>query len=104
MTATLIVQPEAEADLTDAFRWYEARRAELGHEFLDEVSHAFTRVSEQPLRYAVVHRETRRVLLRRFPYAVFYVTQSDRVFVLAVLHQRRSPRLARTRARNFKAE
>jgi plasmid stabilization system protein ParE len=104
VTAALIVQPEAEADLSEAFRWYETRRAGLGHEFLDEVSHAFTRISEQPLRYAVVHREARRMLLRRFPYAVFYVARVDRVFVLAVLHQRRSPRRYRSRARNFKAE
>ena len=104
MTATLVVQPEAEADLDEAFHWYEARRIGLGHEFLEEVSRAFTRIAEQPLRYTLVHREARRVLLRRFPYAAFYVARVDRVFVLAVLHQRRSPRLARARARNFKPE
>jgi plasmid stabilization system protein ParE len=103
VTATLIVQPEAEADLAEAFRWYETRRTGLGHAFLDEVSHAFSRISDQPLRYAPVHREARRVLLRRFPYAVYYVARVDRVFVLATLHQRRNPRVVQTRARNFKA-
>jgi hypothetical protein len=67
VTIPLIVQSEAEADLAAAFGWYETRQAGLGHEFLDEVSHAFTRISEQPVRYAAVHREARRTLLRRFP-------------------------------------
>jgi plasmid stabilization system protein ParE len=102
VTATLVVQREAEADLAEAFHWYEARSTGLGHEFLDEVSHAFTRISDRPLRYALVHRDARRVLLRRFPYAVFYVARVDRVFGLGVLHQRRNPRRAHARVRNIK--
>jgi plasmid stabilization system protein ParE len=102
VTATLIVQPEAEAELNEAFRWYEARRRGLGHEFLAEASRAFSRIAEQPLRNALVHREARRALLRRFPYVVLYVARGERVFVLAVLHQRRNPSLAMARARDFK--
>ncbi len=101
MTATLIVQPEAEADLGEAFRWYEARRHGLGHEFLAEVSRTFSRIAEQPLRNAPVHREARRALLRRFPYAALYVARGERVFVLSVLHQRRNPSLAKARVRDF---
>lgn len=104
MSVALVVQPEAEADLDEAFRWYEARREGLGEEFLEEVDRAFARVAEQPLRYAPVHRDARRAPLRRFPYAAFYVARGERLFVLAVLHQRRSPRLARSRVREFKPE
>jgi hypothetical protein len=42
--------------------------------------------------------------LRRFPYAIFYVARSESIFVLAVLHQHRSPRVARSRIRDFKPE
>jgi plasmid stabilization system protein ParE len=104
VTPTLVVRPEAETDLDEAFHWYDAQRAGLGQEFLDEVSRAFARIAKQPLRYAFVHREARRALLRRFPYAVFYVVRDGRVMALAVLHQRRNPRVARARARTFKAE
>ena len=102
MTATLIVQPEAEVDLDQTYRWYEARRGGLGDEFLEAVSLTFARIAEQPLRNAIVHREARRSLLRRFPYAVLYGARDERVFVLAVLHQRRNPRLIKERARDFK--
>lgn len=102
VTATFVVQPEAEADLSEAFRWYEARRPGLGHEFLDEASHTFSRIAEKPLHNAVVYRASRRATLRRFPYVVLYVVRGERVFVLAVLHHRRNPTLARTRVRDFK--
>jgi hypothetical protein len=54
VTASLIVQPEAEADLGEAFHWYEGHRVGLGHEFLEEVSHTLARIAEQPLRYPVI--------------------------------------------------
>jgi plasmid stabilization system protein ParE len=104
VTAALVVQPQAESDLDQAFRWYEARCKGLGDDFLDIVSHTFASIAEQPFRNAVVHREARRALLRRFPYAVLYVVRDERVFVLAVLHQRRDPRLIRERVRDFKTE
>jgi plasmid stabilization system protein ParE len=104
VTATLIVQPEAETDLKEAFRWYQAQRQGLGQEFLDEASRALSRIAEQPLRHALVHGEARRALLRRFPYVVLYVARDESVFVLAVLHQHRDPNLARTRARDFEKD
>jgi plasmid stabilization system protein ParE len=98
VTGRLIVQPEAEADLVEAFRWYENKRAGLGAEFLEAVSRALERLAQHPLRHAVVHRETRRVLLRRFPYAVLYTVRADHVYVLGILHQRRNPRVAKRRS------
>ena len=50
MSYTLIIRPEAEADMTEAFDWYEERKAGLGHEFLAEVRSVFRQVEENPLR------------------------------------------------------
>ena len=99
--ASVIVQPEAEADLAEAFRWYEARKLGLGHEMIAEAGHAFARIGASPERPRALYRGTRRVRLRRFPYIVLYVPRDSRVYVLAVLHERRSPRLFRSRARGF---
>ena len=41
MIAAVIVQPEAEADITEAFAWYEGRAAGLGHSFVAEVDRLF---------------------------------------------------------------
>jgi hypothetical protein len=54
------LRDEADRDLAAAASWYEQHREGLGHEFLDEALSALRIVSEQPLTYPVVHRNTRR--------------------------------------------
>lgn len=93
----LLFRPAAAADLEDAFRWYERRRAGLGTEFLDDVARAMAEIGDWPLRFPVVLRETRRALLSRFPFGVYYRVLPDRILVVACLHVSRDP--ARWKAR-----
>lgn len=88
----VIFRREAEAELAEAIDWYEARRGGLGGQFLLAVDAAVARIARDPEAYPIVHRDVRRVLLRRFPYALYYVVTPDRVTVLACFHGRRDPR------------
>lgn len=92
MSRAFIVRPEAEDDLANARAWYEGRQAGLGDEFIEQVDAAFARIQRMPLVPAVTHRNARRVLLKRFPYAVFYHVDDDQITVLAVYHTSRDPR------------
>ena len=44
MAAELVVAPEAELDLTEAYLWYESRRMGLGEEFLNAVDASMERI------------------------------------------------------------
>ena len=88
----LVVRPATAADLEDAFLWYERQRAGLGDEFLVAVEQVFGAVLETPRRYRVVHRDTRRAQVRRFPYSVFYRIVGDEVVVVGCFHGSRNPR------------
>ncbi len=70
MTARLVFAPEAEQDVVESHRWYEAQRLGLGREYLNcvEATPAIRRIPEM---HSVVHNAYRRTLVRRFPYAVF---------------------------------
>ena len=87
----LIVRPEAEADLALGFDWYQNQRAGLGAEFIAEVSRTLESVADQPLQYPVILTPLRRALVRRFPYAVFFVGDPEVVVVVAALHMARNP-------------
>jgi toxin ParE1/3/4 len=87
----LVAQPRADLDVVAAYQWYESERAGLGMEFLDQLSAAYDRIAEDPLRYQDLESGIRRVLLRRFPYAVYFAIESDLVVILAVLHVSRDP-------------
>jgi len=87
-----IVRPAAAADIDEAFLWYEGQRAGLGHDFLSAAQTLIDTIAEHPLRYPVVRRNTRRALLRHFPYSIYYRVYDDIVVVVACMHGRRSPR------------
>ena len=94
---SLFVRPDAAADIEAAHSWYENQRVGLGGEFLDAIVVVFGVLIESPRRYRVVHRDTRRVNLRRFPYGVFYRIIDDDVVVIACFHGSRDPRAWRGR-------
>jgi toxin ParE1/3/4 len=98
MSLPLIITPEAEEDLADAKAWYERQRAGLGAEFVLCVEEALDRISRLPEAAAEVYPGVRRVLVRRFPYGVFYRIDPDQIAVLAVYHNRRDPRGWQARA------
>src|SRR6266567_6683125 len=98
MPARLVIAPEAELDITEAYispelaaqrdasgpgssgfqygrrhvlcRWYESRRAGLGEEFLSSVDACIERIRREPMIYSIVHEAYCRALIRRFPYAI----------------------------------
>jgi plasmid stabilization system protein ParE len=60
-------RPEAAADLTEAYRWYERQRRGLGGEFETAVEQTLAVLKRAPVAFPILHREVRRVLLGRFP-------------------------------------
>lgn len=87
----LRLREEAIADLQGAASWYESQRPGLGTEFLDSASATFQRIAGRPMAYPVVHRETRRALMQRFPFAVFFRGEAEFIVVFAVMHASRHP-------------
>ena len=93
----LIIQPAAEGDLAAAVEWYGRQAPGLDDEFVRMFEATLFRIKRHPEAYPVLHRGMRRALLRRFPYGVFYLAESDRVSVLAVMHVRQHPKEWRRR-------
>jgi len=92
MSLPVLFHPQVQAEIDDAYRWYEQQRAGLGDDFLAAVEAMFQRISNMPEMHGVVYQDVRRGLVRRFPYGVFYRVHADRVEVIAVQHHRRDPR------------
>jgi toxin ParE1/3/4 len=97
VTPRLVFRPEAEGELLDARAWYEGERVGLGGIFAAAVETTVTAMLQNPLAYPRVKGDTRRALVRRFPYAVYFRPIGDEIIVLAVMHGRRLPRHWRSR-------
>ncbi len=84
--------PEVEDDAINGFSWYETKSAGLGDEFLRMFYACAGDISRNPLHYQKVHKEFRRCLIRRFPYAIYFIIKNDRVIVAGLFHCARDPR------------
>ena len=89
MNWRVIIRPNAEADLREAWAWYESQRAGLGDELLVEIRAAIRLLETDPERRPFYYRDFRRLLARRFPYKLFYRVENGRVIVFRILHAKR---------------
>jgi plasmid stabilization system protein ParE len=63
------------------------------------VEDAVMRIGENPLAYPERYQENRRAILRRFPCVIWFRLEGESAVILACVHGKRDPRLARTRLR-----
>jgi plasmid stabilization system protein ParE len=91
MSLRVVLRRQARDEFDEAFDWYEQQRAGLGVEFAERVQDVFDRISAMPEMHAVVYRDVRKALVRKFPYSVFYRVKPGRIVVLAVFHSKRDP-------------
>jgi len=91
MTYEVTVREEAERDIELLFNYYEDIRVGLGHDLLLCIEDAFSKIERKPLSYKKIYKELRRVIVRRFPYRVFYFVAESKVIVTAVFHAQKDP-------------
>lgn len=90
--------PPAEQDALDAAIWYEERQPGLGGEFLDEVDRAARALSDSALHNRVRFADVRRAAVHRFRfYGIYYTVRENEVWILAIFHGRRHPRVLQER-------
>ena len=86
------IRPEAESEISEAFRWYEDKSEGLGSEFMRALDASLSYIQRNPTANPIAHKQMRRALLRRFPYSVIYLIEGRRIVVLACFHASRDPR------------
>ena len=84
--------PEAEMEFLEAAQWYRDQSSGLDYEFIRCIDEAIARIRRTPLLFPVVHRERRRILVKRFPYAIIFEFVSEEIVIYAIFHFSRNPR------------
>lgn len=83
--------PAAEAEITEAAQFYEARSSGLGVAVIEEVQRALNLIVKVPEASQLVGKRVRRKSLWRFPYNLIHAVYPDRIRVVAFAHQKRRP-------------
>ncbi len=92
ITRQILVRPEAETEVHQAFDWYEEQSEGLGFEFLRAIEACLSSVKRNPFAYTVIKvPNVRRAIIRRFPYALFYLVDDEAIVIIAVFNVKRRP-------------
>ena len=99
MPRQIILTPEAKEDARSAYLWYEAQNPGLGEDFLGQLDSVISEIALHPTRYPVRFDNFRRILIRRFPHAVYFDHDANNVYVYYVFHCAQNPTKLRKRLR-----
>ncbi len=90
--------PALGAELEEARDYYDERLLGLGRDFVDEFERQVLAVAAMPERWMIVVGDIRRVLMKRFPYIIYFRILDDGAIRIAVVkHEKRHPAYGRQR-------
>lgn len=84
-------RPAANADVVDAYHWYESQQPGRGDEFLVELQERVATVCASPELYGRVRGRTRAAPFRHSRYILYYRVDGALVVILAVQHESADP-------------
>lgn len=87
----LRVRKIARAEIVAAFEWYLDRSLAAAQQFLHAVDEAMRMIEESLERYPIIRGHLRRLLLQRFPYALYDKVCPTTISVVGVIHGNRHP-------------
>jgi len=85
------LHPDAVAEAAIARRWYAERSEAAAEAFIVELDAALEKIAEAPLSFPPHLHESRRYLLRRFPFGVVFRVKGVIIQIVAVAHAKRRP-------------
>lgn len=86
--------PSVFDDIAQASRWYDDEGSEeLGDRFIGVFYSYLAHIQQHSGAYRVVYKDFRRVILKPFPYTIYFRNHEDWAVVSLVVHAARSPRL-----------
>ena len=97
MKRGFVLRRVAEKEFDDSITYCENERAGLEKEFRGTVEEYFQRILENPEWFPKVRGEVRRAVVRRFPFAIHFLVETDRIVILSVFHTSRNPEQLKTR-------
>ncbi|MFL6236770.1 MAG: type II toxin-antitoxin system RelE/ParE family toxin [Thermoanaerobaculia bacterium] len=83
--------PLAKRELFEAQDFYENRAAGLGASFLERIETAVLLIRRHPQSGSLAGDSLRQSRVRQFPYSLVYRVDEERIFILAVAHDKRKP-------------
>lgn len=101
MKCQVVIEDEAGREFAEAVQFYDEREPGLGQRFAREVRAAFRKAANNPERFPLVGRVTRKAKVLDWPYSFYFAIKAEaaQVVISTVWHGKRNPSGLRHRVR-----
>ena len=89
--------PKAADEYDEAIDYYEDCQTGLGKQLTQEIDASIKLILAFPIAWTLLEGEVRRILIRRFPYGLLYISRDDEIYILAVMNLNCNPNYWKTR-------
>lgn len=87
-----------ESEVQEIIDWYKEKSLLAAINFLTQLNHAEKSIQKNPFAYRTVSDYgIRRIVLKKFPYKVYFNIDNSIIYILAVIHFARSNRYIQNR-------
>src|SRR6267154_550008 len=86
-------------DIREIVWWYRNEQEGLEERFLLSLKASTDSLLKNPQIYQINFQSIRSLLLKRFPYRLYYFIENSSIVVLGVIHTKRNPKLIRKRVK-----
>lgn len=83
------LHPAARSELLEARNWYYERSSLTAVAFAHAVELAVARIRAAPNTHPLADHGTRKLVLQRFPFNIFYRIGETEILIVAIAHQKR---------------
>ena len=83
--------PNAADEYDEAIDYYEDCQTGLGKQLTQEIDASIKLILAFPIAWTLLEGEIRRILIRRFPFGLLYISRADEIYILAVMNLNRNP-------------
>ncbi|MCH8474965.1 MAG: hypothetical protein LAT55_07030 [Opitutales bacterium] len=92
MSYEVIVRSGAQSEIVELFGWYENKEAGLGGYFMLCLDASIEGLLRFPTAPRIVRHEYRRVFVKKFPVAVYYIVRGKTIYIDIVESMLRDPK------------
>ena len=87
----LIFHPDVKNEIKYSYRWYEKQAKGLGEDFLNELEASYQIIKEFSEAWPNFQDGFKRYVLAKFPFSIIYRKSGGKIYIIAVMHNRRKP-------------
>jgi len=97
----VIISPGTRAEVHEIYATYKKIRESLAARFKQNFEETLTFVAEHPRARPRIFERSRRILMKNFPYHIYYSIKADRILIWSIYHESRDLTLLREREKKI---